>query len=72
MVERTMATTGQKLRRLRRLGGLTQSELAKRAMVSPATIAAIEADHRRQPHPATLVKLAQTLGVSTIDLLDDD
>lgn len=43
--------TGEKLRRERRAGGLTQVELAERSGVAQSTIAQIEGGVRENPHP---------------------
>ena len=66
-----VATTGQKLRRLRRGSAMTQEQLAKASGVSPSTIVAIERGERSNPHPGTLGKLAKALEVSPADLLED-
>jgi len=66
-----VATTGQKLRRLRRGSAMTQEQLAKASGVSPSTIVAIERGERPNPHPGTLGKLAKALEVSPADLLED-
>ena len=70
MIE-TVATTGEKLRRLRRGNAMTQQQLAEASGVSPSTIVAIERGDRPNPHPGTLGKLAEALGVSPADLLED-
>ena len=67
----TVATTGEKLKRERRGEGLTQAELAGRSGVAQSTIAQIEGRARPNPHPRTLKKLAEALGVETRELLDD-
>jgi transcriptional regulator with XRE-family HTH domain len=66
-----MATTGEKLKRLRRGQGLTQVELAKRAGVAQSTIVYIERNAREEPHPSTLRRLGEALGVTPADLLED-
>lgn len=66
-----VATTGEKLKRLRRGRALTQVQLAERAKMSQSTIAQIESGARPNPHPGTLGKLADALGVSPADLLED-
>ena len=44
-------------------------ELAKRAKVSRAYVAVLEAGHRKNPSPETLKRPAKALGVSLGDLL---
>ncbi len=66
-----VATTGEKLSRLRRGEGLTQEELSDASGVAQSTIAQIETGKRERPHPGTLKKLANALGVRTSDLLED-
>jgi transcriptional regulator with XRE-family HTH domain len=66
-----VATTGEKLKRLRRGKALTQIQLADKADVSQSTIAQIESGVRPNPHPSTLGKLAAALDVSPADLLED-
>jgi transcriptional regulator with XRE-family HTH domain len=66
-----VATTGEKLKRLRRGAGLTQAELAQASGVAQSTIAQIETGKRTDPHPGTLKKLADPLGVTPADLLED-
>ncbi len=66
-----VATTGEKVRRMRRGSAMTQQQLAEAAGVSPSTIVAIERGDRPNPHPGTLGKLAKALGVSPADLLED-
>ena len=63
--------TGEKLKRERRAGGLTQVELAGRSGVAQSTIAQIEGGVRENPHPRTLKKLAEALGLEARDLLPD-
>ena len=66
-----VATTGEKLRRLRLGRAWTQEQLATHSRVSQSTIAQIEKGHRPNPHPSTLGKLAEALGVSPAELLED-
>lgn len=66
-----VATTGEKLRRLRRGSAMTQEQLAQASSVSHSTIVAVERGDRPNPHPGTLGKLAKALGVSPADLLED-
>ncbi len=67
----TNVKTGEKVKRLRRGGGLTQVELAQASGVSQGTIAQIEKGEVDNPRPSTIKKLAGALGVSGMDLLDD-
>jgi transcriptional regulator with XRE-family HTH domain len=67
----TMATTGEKLNRLRRGRGLTQAELSEKSGVAQSTIAHIESGKHERPHPGTLRKLAEALGIETVELLED-
>lgn len=67
----SVASTGDKVKRLRRGNALTQDELATRAGVSQSTVAQIESGARPSPHPKTLGKLAKALGVTAADLLED-
>ena len=46
-----------------------QEQLAKRAKVSRAYVAVLEAGHRKNPSPEILKRLAKALGVSLGDLL---
>lgn len=57
-----MATIGQNLKRLRKARGLGQVELGNKSGVPQQTISQIERD-RREPHPSTLRKLADAMGV---------
>ncbi len=56
-----MATIGENLRRIRKARGVGQVELAEASGVAQPTISDIERG-RREPHPATLRKLADPLG----------
>lgn len=53
---------GQRLRALREEKYLSQRELAKAADVSPTTVFKLEND-QADPHPRTIRKLAEALGV---------
>ncbi len=63
--------TGEKLKRERRGAGHTQAELAALSGVAQSTIAQIEGGVRENPHPRTLKKLAEALGLEARDLLPD-
>ncbi len=58
---------GDILRRYRERAGLSQEELAERAGLSAAAISALERGIRNQPHPTTLRRLADALGLSERD-----
>ena len=66
-----VATTGEKLKRLRRGKAWTQVQLAEHSEVAQSTIAQIESGARKQPHAGTLGKLAEALGVKPAELLED-
>ena len=66
-----VATTGEKLKRLRRGRGWTQQELSEASGVAQSTIAQIEKMRREEPRPGTLKKLAEALDVSPAELLED-
>jgi transcriptional regulator with XRE-family HTH domain len=57
----------EKLWKLRVNQGLTQRQLARKAGISNATLSKIE--HGRSTRPPTLKKLADVLGVKSVDLL---
>ena len=67
----TVASTGEKLKRFRRGEGLTQAELAAASGVAQSTIAQIETESRKDPHPRTLKRLAEALDLQARDLLPD-
>jgi transcriptional regulator with XRE-family HTH domain len=55
---------GIRLRHVRKLRGLNQAELAKKAGVSQASVSELETGESRSPWGTNLVRLAQTLKVS--------
>jgi len=57
----------EELRRLRKLKGLSQQDLAAKSGVSQYTITEIETGRRSDPRPSTLRKLAKALGVEVAD-----
>ena len=57
----------EELRRLRKLKGLSQQDLAALSEVSQYTITEIETGRRPDPRPSTLRKLAKALGVEVAD-----
>jgi transcriptional regulator with XRE-family HTH domain len=65
-----VATTGEKVKRLRLGKAWTQAELAEKADVSPSTIVLIEKD-QASPHASTRRKLSKALGVDPRELLED-
>lgn len=63
--------SGEKLRKVRDERLLSQRELAEKAGLSPTTILKLEADRVHDPHPRTIRKLAEGLGVEPAELLED-
>ncbi len=59
------------MKRLREARGLSQTKLAARADLNPATVNQIERG-KREASPATLHKLAEALGVSLYELLEGE
>lgn len=59
---------GARIAALRRQRSWSQAELASRLQISPSTLGMYEQE-RRQPSPEMLVRLSQTLEVSTDFLL---
>ena len=57
-----------KLREIRLDAGFSQDELHQMTGVSRDTISKMETGDRPNPHPRTLRKLAQALGVSVADI----
>jgi transcriptional regulator with XRE-family HTH domain len=71
-----VATTADKVRRLRRRKMWTQEELAKNAGVAASTVVYIEMGPdaekgTKEPRFSTLKKLAKALEVNPVDLLED-
>ena len=64
-------TLGTRLARLRRMQGLSKTDVADRLGISITAICHWEQD-RSRPKAARLQALSQLLGVSTADLLSDD
>lgn len=71
MMPAVVGVDKNKLRRLRLGAGLTQIQLAERAGVSPDTVVRWEGGKGERPHPGALSKLAQALGVTPAELLED-
>jgi transcriptional regulator with XRE-family HTH domain len=67
-----MEVDGMKLRDVRLDAGLSQEELHQMTGVSRDTISRMETGDRPNPHPRTLRKLAQALGVSVADIRKRD
>jgi transcriptional regulator with XRE-family HTH domain len=63
-----MEIDGVKLREARLDRGLSQEELHEMTGVSRDTISKMETGDRPNPHPRTLRKLAEALGVSVADI----
>jgi transcriptional regulator with XRE-family HTH domain len=63
-----MEVDGVKLREARLDRGLSQEELHEMTGVSRDTISRMETGDRPNPHPKTLRKLAEALGVSVADI----
>lgn len=57
-----------RLREWRRRRVLSQTELAARSGVTKATIVNLEKPEHRTPHPRTLRKLAEALGIEPYEL----
>jgi transcriptional regulator with XRE-family HTH domain len=62
-----MEADGVKLREIRLDRGYSQEELHKLTGISRDTISRLETGDRPNPHPRTLRKLAEALGVSVGD-----
>ena len=65
----TMVHIGDTLRKLRDEKFLSQRELARAAGISPTTVFKLEAN-QAEPHPRTIRKLAEALGVEPSKLVD--
>lgn len=70
MMPAVVGVDAKKLRRLRLSLGLTQIELAKKASVAPGTVVRWEKGEGTKPHPGSLTKIANALGVERADLLE--
>ena len=66
-----MRISGRKLRRERERQILSHRELARKAGVSPTTVIALENDETTRPHPSTIRKLSEALGVDPRFILED-
>jgi len=67
MTPRELADRVQDLRRLR---GLSVSQLAERAQIAESYVVLIEAGQQRMPPRAILVRLARGLGVAEKELVE--
>ncbi len=63
-----MNLTGDRIKKLRKSHGFTQSQLAQKLGVSPSTIGMYE-QGRRNPDSSMLVKIGETFSVTTDSLL---
>ena len=66
-----MVHIGGNLKRLRLRSALTQRELAQRAGIAHATLARLERN-KAEPHPTTMRKLADALGVEPRELVEGE
>src|SRR5215472_5018243 len=64
---RSAASIGAQLRAFRERAGLSQAALAERAGLGLTTLKALERDRRPRPHPHTLLRLAEALGLRAED-----
>jgi transcriptional regulator with XRE-family HTH domain len=62
---------GRRVRRERRLAGLTQVELAEKAGLSEDAVWRLEVGRARHPRISTIRKIAEVLGVEVRDLIDE-
>ena len=62
--------SGEKLKEVRDRRLLSQRELAKKAGLSPTTILKLEDARVKEPHPRTIRKLAEALGVDPAELVE--
>jgi len=70
---KTVYLDGRKLRRLRILKGYTLRSLGEASGISANTIHTLERRERNPRfHPPTLAKLADALGVESIELIGED
>jgi len=67
-----MEVDGVKLKEVRLDAGLSQEELHQMTGISRDTISRMETGDRPNPHPRTLRKLAEALGVSVADIRKRD
>jgi len=67
-----MKVVGQKLKKAREAKILSHRELALAAGLSPTTVLKLENAEESTPHPRTIRKLAEALGVDARELLAED
>lgn len=68
-----MSKVGEKIKKARLNAGISQYRLSKMSGIAQATISAIEAaGQTRSPATDTVEKIADALGITVSDLLDDD
>ena len=72
MLDVMPSISGEKLRRVRDARLVSQRELAVKEGVSPTTILMLETDRVAEPHPRTIRKLAQALGVDAAELVSSE
>jgi len=65
-----MKTLADNVKQLRHRLGFTQTELAERAGLSQPQISNLESDGASNPQLSTIRRLAEALGVVSVDLLD--
>ena len=64
---------GEKIKYLRIRKGYSQRELARQAGVSSTTVYFLELEKAvKDPHPNTLKKIADALGISIDDLIEEE
>jgi transcriptional regulator with XRE-family HTH domain len=67
-----MMTTGLRIRKLREAMGMSQTELARAAKVSQATVSDYETDEIKHHRASVLMKLAAALGTTPEYLVTGD
>lgn len=68
--EGAVETIGQRIQRIRERHLLTQQDLANATGLGIATISRLENDqHIRRPHPSTVRRIGEALGVNPLYLL---
>lgn len=65
-----LSILGRKVQEFRKLSGLTQEELAKKANISHATLIKIEQGQVKNPTVKSLIKIAEALEISIDNLLN--